>query len=426
MESVVEDIHEFGNTCFLNSVLQADNGEVYLVIYADELLQLIGTAYVDKETLAKIPKKGLITNFIVQDEFLRCDPLPKIKVNMKAEDLLGKTEFMSYTNNFNPGSFFSFLGKASNYVYIDEEALLPNEGDDQIKYKLASYGHTSFKNLRFSQTTMTAYFHIVTPEGLKNRNIVYLNDKKYLQMNEFIVGETGINPKLPEECTSFLGEAIDSNGKVYTLYKVKMLSLYDTVKIPIDPNLVNLCCYMSLRYENAMNLLEVIIDSVTEQNNENSLSWAGGTNSHKSDFGVLFKSTGEKFSKSKCMDLVDTVMQGYIIPVMQKEDDKSEALRKVMQDLIYIGMNEEEKHLKTILANIMVLSETKEDILATAIKYKEMYRDKKFLYDKFLYWVRCYLYLNKRRITVPGRPVIHSNFIKASTVVTEGIFYGEN
>ena len=119
-------------------------------------------------------------------------------------------------------------------------------------------------------------------------------------------------------------------------------------------------------------------------------------------------------------------MQGYIVPALKEDADKEIILQKVLQELINPGVNDEEKHLRTILANIMVMCESPEDILETAIKYKEQFKHQKFNYDKFLYWVRCYLYLNRLRITVPGRPVIHSNFIKASTVVTEGIFYGEH
>lgn len=426
MDSIVGDIQTYSTLCFLNCVVQTNTEEIYLVLYTEDSLQLIETVYVDKETLGKIPKKGLLTNFVVQDDFLRCDAMQKIKVNMDASELLGKKDFISFRGADNKGSFFSFLSDAGSYIYIDEKALIPCDDDEQIKYKLGTYGYTNFKNIKFSQTTMTAYFHIVTPDGLENRNIIYLNDKNYLQMNEFIIGVAGISDTFPEECVALLGEAIDVNGKVYTLYKVKMMSLYNNTAIPVDTNLVNLSCYMSLRYENAINLLEVLIESITEQEEQSSLMWAGGNNSHKSNYGVLFKSTGEKYSKNKCAQLIDTIMRGYISPVLSTDIDKESALEKVLEEIIYPGMSEEEKHLRLILANIMILNETKEDILITAIKYKENFRDKKFSYDKFLYWVRCYLYLNRRRITIPGKPVLHSNFIKAGTIVTEGIFYGEH
>lgn len=428
INSIVSDIQEYSTICLLNSIVQTLDGELYLLIYTTEELQMLESVYVNKETLTCIPKKGLLTNFLVKDDFLRCDNLPKIKVNMKSDDLLGKKNSMSFRYNSEDVSFFSFLSNASNFIYVDETALEPNEDVELAKYKLGVHGYTSFTNLKFSETTMTAYLHVITQNGLENRNIVFLNDRNYLQVNEFIVGVKGLTPNFPEACAEYFGDAVNSEGEILNLYRIKMLSLYDDVSFAVDTNLINLCCYKSLCLKNALNMLDVIINSIVKQDSD-TLKWSGGTNSHKSDFGVLFKSSGESFSKNRCEHLLDTVMKGYVVPAMVSCDvdtPKEEIYTKVLSELMNSGVTVEEKYLRKIIANIMILSSDKESILANACKYRKQFQSEKFTFDKFLYWIRCYLYLNKRRITMPGNPLIYSNFINAHTLVTEGTYYGED
>lgn len=426
MDSILEEVHEYSTMCFLHSIMKAQDGEVYTVVYTDDTFQILTSACVNKNTLAAIPKTGLITNFAIIDDYLRCDAIQQIKVEVPADQLLWKKESVNFRFDYSTDSFFSLLNDADNLYYVDEDALLPNEGAEQVKYRLSTYGHTCLKNLKFSRTTMTAYLHVITEKGLENRNIVYLNEQHYLQMNEFIVGNKGMSLNLPEECAEFLGEAIDKEGNHYTLYRIKIMSLYDNVTFPINSHMINLCCYMSLLQNNSINLLDAVIDSVAPQEQTQDLEWAGGSNSHKSFYGVLFKSDAESFSKSKCSDLIYKMLKMYIEPAMSKGGDKNEILQEVLQEITSDCISHEEKTLRALLANILILCETPDMVLATAIKYKKIFQDKKFYYDKFLYWIRCYLYLNKKRITVPGHPVIHSNFIKAGTMVEEGIYYGEN
>lgn len=200
-------------------------------------------------------------DFDIEDGFLKSQPVSSAKISEEEVKMLGDFLQKSPERVISPlpNSIYSLMlniAQADGY-YIDRDMRIENKlewnSDEDI-------GITSFKNVKYSESTMSVYLSCKSGQHKwSSRKVVYLDDNESLEINDF-------NFAVPSEKEKYFindrgVELIDRAtlfGKEFTLFKCigseRLVACYATPFLPPLPLLVKYA-YLSKCYKTIADIL---------------------------------------------------------------------------------------------------------------------------------------------------------------------------
>lgn len=405
--------------CYLNQVWvdDNDNGLLYELVFSDKNFRDVYFKRVNKESLISTRNENKYEyNFKFKDDYLCCPDVKRLKINniiMESKDK--EIRVNSVGDDFN---LYAFLTEAidNGYIFVSDEFIQ--------EHSLQGLGYTGMHNIRFSRTTMSVYVQIINVEGIHNEMIVSLEGTR-LVFHPFYVA-VPINKKLSYGAVK--KSSCNIEHVPYDIYYVDFLSLY-TKDDYIAYGLINRACAISAQCLNMCKILDTFIEAVrcvTENGViPSQIAWAGGSSSHKSSFGVLFKSSIKILSNKEVADIVNKAVN-HFLPMLDKYNFETlEDKIKMANHIISItSLPTITKWYYFTLLKVILNANTMAEQLSVAIETKKACKTQMLFCDVYMYRIRSYSYLNCVSLVNLMRPVI-TDLSGIYTEVKEGLYYGD-
>ena len=200
--------------CYLDKVYTNTNGEpvLYQVTLSDEHFLKVYSLIADIKYLQKaVEENNLCTDFSIQNEQLSS---AKVDYVLVSDEIL-KNKMIPIEIYDNAYNFYDFIkeGIEQDYKFIGDSII------DCDYYKGTEI--SSFKNIRFSKSTMTVIIPMYTNNGLYNKMIVTANNG-ILSLQEFYFA---VHPEQSVQAGTYV-KNMQINNVEYAVYKSKMLNIY--------------------------------------------------------------------------------------------------------------------------------------------------------------------------------------------------------
>ena len=403
------------NLCYLNKVYENSENEIvlYECILSTSTFQNIESCRVDLEGLKKFAEdETLCTNFTMQDDYLRCDILPVQKINNIIADSKGKHIPQRESKLFTIYDLIT-IGLDNNFFYVNS-----NFANNQ--QELNGIGFTHFRNLKFSESTMSVYFHVKDEDGLRQDSLIFMKDG-CLILNDFYFAApldwsfSGIS----KNNTPVKIGAITLNGTEYLLYKTKDLALYDMNTIIAKP-LVNKASVVYLKNKNIYNVLNdysSAVSSALYKNEEAAITWSGSGRSLASPFGVYYKANCDSLTSDQRSSIINKVLK----LIAECKDAEPQEIIGVIKTWRMTPL------MKLCAINLaaVVFDSTPEDALYKAATQKENCARMMVLSGLYLYKVRSCTYITKTWLVPANAPIFGGSDEYISTIAKEIFNYAD-
>lgn len=354
--------------CFLNNIYVTDDKNYYGLVYSDRLFTRVGWSVIDMEHLIEERKKNYIFDFSIENGLLKSFEVDKIQGISVIEPLINNgIEDCELDQNANIYTLFS-KGLENDWHFID------HVGEEEIK--------TPFSSIRFSKSTMTVYYLIVTKDNkLLNRTIIKDRDGT-LSVSKFTFEAN--------ECINDYNtlDLVEQTGSIYR-YDVPVISIYQSCNIITHP-LINKAATLFNRTSTIVTILKCFkksfISSLGAEDNTN-LEWIGSTHSAPKN-GVFFKASNQVVTEDGACRCVE-----YLINETAMATDRELAIEQVNKsrysDDIKIA-------LRAILKNINKSSIA--DNLAMLNSMLTFYTKYNVYCAMYLYTIRSLMFFKKQSI----------------------------
>ena len=347
--------------------MQEDNKpSIYEVALADKLFIYTAVYQTDLAGLKEILEHRLITNYYFESELLRCKDIPVL--NVQVDDIKVGTliEEVAQPEHSFARSIVDFA--VGECIFIDSSIV------DCDIYKGTAF--TKFYNLKFSKSTMSVYFQIVTNNGLVNQHICRFEDMNV----EFIPFKLGVpeDSDLTPEFATYL-KNMTLNGKVYKVYSVDFLPLVNPRKI--QDCIAHKAHIRNIYYANFVKILQEFI-SRFETDDSQKVVWAGGNSDYSSNYGCFLDSSEKDLTKAEMSKITNYVMTD-IFKIYQEQGldaARKTIARSAARPLV--------KHCMLLLTTIILNESSIATQVATAIEIKKQYSALYVATGAFLYEVR--------------------------------------
>ena len=266
--------------CYLNKIYENSVGEskLYECVLCDETFSDVAIYRVDIEELKGLANDAsLVKNFAIEDGYLKCENAKRQMLNNLIESSKGKYIRKRDTKLY---SFYDFVrdGIKSGYYFVHPDYALDGNVLDGI-------GFSHFRNLKVSESTMSVYCNILTEDGLKHLNFIYLQDKKLVLNNLFVAVPAGSTLIPPGKiATAEAMGSITINHADFQLFSVVGLSIYNPGMIITD-SLINKASVEYAKAKNVNNLLSDYSETFSKQKIDG-VKWAGKNGSHAAPYFV--------------------------------------------------------------------------------------------------------------------------------------------
>lgn len=354
--------------CFLNNIYVTDDKNYYGLIYSNRLFTKIGWSVVDMEHLVNERKKDYIFDFSIENGLLKSFEVDRVQGIDVVGSMINKgIDDCELDQNANIYTLFS-KGLENNWHFIDYV------GDEEIR--------TPFSSIRFSKSTMTVYYLIVTKDNkLLNRTIIKDKDgtltvsKFTFESNEYVNGY----------CTL---EFIKQTEGGYR-YNVPVIGIYQSCNFISHP-LINKSATLLNRTSTIIAILKCFkksfISSLGVEDNTD-LEWIGGTHSAPKN-GVFFKTSNQVVTEDGACKCIE-----YLINETDMSADRELAIKQVNES----SYSDDVKiALRAILKNINKSSVA--DNLAMLNSMLTFYTKYNVYCAMYLYTIRSLVFFKKQNI----------------------------
>ena len=401
--------------CYLEGVFvdEQDVSQAYELILCDSTFTYFYKYLVKADELESFYRQNLDHlrfNFTFEDEYLKCAPVARNKINNIIQDSIGKP--INRTVDLKVKNFFGFIQYA-----LANNALFVNSDTDT--HMLTEKDVTKFSNLHISRSTMSAYFKFVKDNTMKNEMIVTFNNGM-LEINPFTIAlpdndSDDVDDKLAQYFSVM--ENVSINNKSYTLYRIDGLS-FEGTEPELSYNLINKANVLSYKYQNLINIFSDFSDALykalhTEKASDVAITWGGGTNSYESSYGIYFTSNLDLLTKAQRVTILNWLLNDVFVTSKTKE----EALQRIRE----AEGSQISKLVAVSLTQACFGINKPVDAVSVALQGVEFYTSEKLACDLYLYQVRTYCYQNEISVA-PNllSPIIYGSDEGYCTVVKEG------
>lgn len=399
--------------CYMRSILTDINNKTkgFCLILCDNKFNNVGILNTDVEGLNKIAADDrLIKDFSIESNYLKCDNVSRMPITN--EDLKTFGNIIDCTSEEKTFLDFLYYGCQNDFLVVS------NNIKDNVNYTGTAF--TSFRNIEFSQSTMTVFARIVEDNTIYNQMIIVMNNQN-LEIVNFTFA-IPVNTELPPwvHC-NYVKELHNCylNNREYVLYEMQGMPVYITSMLKSSA-LINKAATLRVKYKNIIEALKEFKSTLhvmsSFQITDTQLEWTGGSNSYKSAYGVYLKSSWPLFKKSsidKCIDWYTELLQQY-----SDNPDKITAIIKSE------SINE---MTCLILLTIHQIMMSDSDITQVLINCENTINDLQCMRldcDIYLYKMRVFAYFKGTRLTPANNPVLQGSDENAYTVVEHKLSYG--
>lgn len=383
--------------CYIDKVYTNSNDEslLYQLFLSTGDFTKVYSLVADKSLLSEMTnRKDIVTDFYVEDGMLHCEDVDRIMITDEIREKELKV-IEVYDDNYN---FYNFImeGIENDYLFVGDSL------SDCTLYKGTEI--SSFKNIRFSKSTMTVLVPIYSEEGLYNKMLITV-DEGVLQLETFYFA---VPEGVSTDKHTFL-HTIQINNVNYNLYRSKPLNIY-TENYVTSKALLNKACIMRVKYQSIIDTLSDFKSMLVETEHK-STQWCGGTKDYTEPFGIYFKPSCKTISKTGRYDIIDFI-QGEVLKEYKTYNEAVSYVSSIYDNLIaracaiaicFCCYNSDSMPL--LLEYIQALS----------AKYK-----KELLFTElFLYTVRTGAYIRKRYLVSPMNPMLGGSDERDITIVEQ-------
>lgn len=398
--------------CYLRSVLVdvndktkgfcfelSDGGFRSLAIYNTDLSGLRSLCANEK----------LIKDFSIESNFLKCDQVPRVQIT--SNDLAEFNKVIEILPE--QYTFIDFLsyGSENNFLLVSDDIL---ESDSYTGNRFIKFEHVDV-----SQTTMSVYGKVVDDEEVFNIMLIKMKDNK-LQLAKFYYAVDNQH-KLPEwiERKSEYVKEIKINNVDCSVYTLTEIPLYDN-NVLLSSALINKAMTMRTKYKNVIGSLKELLSTLYimqgYQIEDKKITWSGGNNSYRTDYGVYLKSSLQDLSRDNKASCVTWYTE--LIGSCSSEDE-------IISQIMSNSKSELIKTAMLMIHNVMTSAEEITDIIMNCNSAIEDLRKQLLRCDIFLYKMRVSSYFLGRRLAPLKNPVLAGSDESAYTVVESKLFYGD-
>lgn len=398
--------------CYLQSVFRDESGtaKAYELVRSDKYFREISNYLASEKGLRDI-RSSLEAqfNYSFKDEYLLCRPLKESAVNNL---IMGNLDKVIYQWGESGSTIYDLLseGIGKRFMVLADRYAVPGSVVD-------GKGATLFSNIRFSASTMSVYFNILTDNGLENKHLICMEDYR-LAMRPFYFA-------VPEdealELREYKGQPglgdITINNLVYTLYYADELLIYD-MEVLTPTSLVNKASIEVAKTQNAVNILNDYREGLFRALNgeQKKVEWAGGTGSYESSYGVFYKADIDILSARKRGEIMKIIL-GWVA------EGSFRSPEELYERLLALPLAYEEKISGIALLNVVTHVSSVEDALFLSDKAIQCHKVMNAYANIFLYRVRSKVYFTKIGIVPVLNPVFTGSGEAISTIAKEVFYY---
>lgn len=382
--------------CFLDNIYSVDDKNYFGLIYSNRLFTKIGWSVVDMEHLKEERKKDYIFDFSIENGLLKSFDVEHIYSISVVEPMINNGIYdCELEDNYNIYTLFS-RGLEEDWYFIDRV------GDEEIR--------TPFSSIRFSKSTMTVYYLVVTKDNkLLNRTLIRDKD------GVLTVSKFSFESHCSVDGYSTL-ELASTDGNTYR-YNVPVISIYQSNNLITKP-LINKASTLFNRISTVILILKCFkkgfISSLGAEDNTN-LEWIGSNRSAPKT-GVFFTASNSVISESTACECIE-----YLIKYTAMATDRALAIEQVnssrYSDDVKIA-------LRSILTNVNCASVS--DNLAMLNSMLTFYTKYSVYCAMYLYTIRSLMFFKKQHILPQFKddnslnpPVVFGGDEKTYTVIRE-------
>lgn len=410
--------------CFLNAVYvdDFDVAKVYEVVFSDADFREIGLLRVEQGAMRELCSAVANVDFSFDSGFLKCNPhVARLRITSVVMDGMG----VLINENHSIHSLYGLLyeGQKNGFYVVNddyaESVLSTGNGFDDGDSAGPFCFMTHFRNIRFSQSSMSVYVQMRNKDGCYNRMLV-VPDNGIMHMNSFYFLVPADNSFSQNGCKFISQVCIDKRH--FSLFCAELLGIYDVDSV-LSGALVNKAFCIRQRCYNAQialkDLSQSIWRSLSGDEDKESLPWVGGSKSYADGYGVTFDSSIKLLKRSDRLELQEYVIQKVIREHMSFAEFKQLTAESRMNIL--------QRYVCMCMAAVFEYASCSEsiDLLEAANQMINGQKDSVFICDLFLYRIRLYLYMSgKSIVTDRAHPALFGGNEVDFTVVQEGHYYG--
>lgn len=372
--------------CYLNRIYKSNTVLAFELLLADTFFNERASYLVNADTLKEIVKiDTLIKDFDIVDDLLTSSTDKILSAPAGIEKLIGHLTPL----NCNQGSFYDLvrIGADNDYVIIDDKVLNIFDSD----YIVGS-GISKFLNIKFSNTTMSAYCKFSTESELYNKMII-TNKEDEIKFHPFYFGVPVVEDDSTRKMDVFsqansieqdflgvkyVGKKI-INEQYYEIYHAEMMQIY--TKVDIYGPLINKAVSMHSKWTDAIAALKYFItvqyDTLAKENK--TPEWVGGNSNYESSYGVYFTTSRKSFTKSEIRHLHD-----WLVTTIKEKKSFNKTIELVKE----ISFTKSERDILYLFLSFYTKSLDPTELLSLAFKQKSIVEKKDLLMTLYLYEIR--------------------------------------
>ena len=383
--------------CYLDRVYtdSADKSLLYQITLADNDFLNVYISAIDLSTLMLLLECKLTCDFAVKNDMLFAKDVDRV---LLVDTLWEKRNIFIPVYDLEEQNFYTFLRYGIKHDFL----VLEDEAAELSAYRGTAF--SSFRNIKFSSTSMTAYAPIYNGNNLYNKMLVVMDDG-VLQLEHFIFA---VPTACKEDMSSFdcYGTILINNTE-YTKYSSKLMNIY-TENYSTSKALINKACVSHEKYKAAIDTLNDLRQAIAED--IATYHWVGGNNSYNSSYGIYLQCSEKKLSSKVRANLITKVQEEYL-PI----EDYNTAVNTIMNS----SMNLLAKAAAISLYACYDNSSDEATLLQNIATLIESFKRRLTFADLFLYSVRTGAYIRKRYLVNPIKPILVGSEEECTTIVQQ-------
>lgn len=392
----------------LDDIFKVRDTLMYAITMSDEkLLHVQGKLLTLDELVAEVDNISKpACDFKIEDGVLRCNPMI---TPIDIDDLLFQ-EMIAHNNCINsPGdnSLYKLLqlGVENDYVIL---------GGDSSEAWERGEALTKFRNIKFSNSTMSVYARMRNVDGIFNKMIVVMTDGR-LEFRPFKFAIPTTSLQYPTVGTK-TAETLKINNVDYTVWETGILSIYDEVEISLG--LVNQSLCDNKVYAECIKLLDDFLAGAFKIGNSE-VEWAGGKNDYSTQYGVYFKTSCKGIGQ-----VTRNELQRIVLEAKMAGKPVTDAMQEGMQYLERTtNKTRSTVFALKVFAGLIYKKDVQDELIREIFNMKTALTERIFWRSLYSYRVRTNAYLLKLQLTPMNMPMLYGgNTTEYATVQTNYIY----